>query len=102
MITESEEVTIRIAALEQRIEREHDFIERMKAIQRAGKGVVDYIEYDSLSSNKHSHKKKKSRKKRPRRRFFTWNEFCISPYHVIADAEERIKFLKLKLGDNNE
>lgn len=102
MITNAEEAAIRIAALRKRIKREEEFIQRMLALQRAGKGVTDYIEYDSLTSNKHSHKKKKGRKKRPRRRFYTWNEHAFSPYHIIADAEERIAFLELRLGESNE
>lgn len=102
MITDAEEAVIRIATLEKRIESEREFIKRMQAFQRGGKGVVDYLEYDSLKANKHSHKKKKSRKKRPRRNFFTWHRGSISPHYIIKDAEERIEFLKLKLENDNE
>jgi len=99
MITEEQETTIRIDALNRVIKREEEFIQRQLALQRAGVGVCDAFIYDSLTADKHTHKKKKRKRKRPRRNFFTWGPITISPYQAIANARERISFLELRLGD---
>jgi len=98
---ESALIDIRIAALKRVIEREHDFIQRMLAMQRAGKGIAPYASYDSLKATKRSHLKSKKKKKKTKRRFYTWNWDSISPYKVIADARNRIEILKQQ-GEQNE
>ena len=101
-MNESELIAIRIAALERRIERERDFTKRMLALQRAGKGIADYADYDSLRATKRSHLKSKKKKKKTKRRFYTWDWATISPYQVIADARKRINMLKQQQGESNE